>query len=152
MTALTAATLDTLSGGRFRLGLGISNPDISEGWYGVPFDRPLGRTREYVEIVRRALDREQVTHDGKHFQLPARGCTATPLKLLTEPVRTRVPIYLAAVGPRNLELAGEIADGWLGSSAPRSRWLSPSAICGTGGPAPAGSRTASRCFPACRWP
>ncbi|GAA4203583.1 LLM class F420-dependent oxidoreductase [Streptosporangium oxazolinicum] len=114
LTALTAATLDTLSGGRFRLGLGISNPDISEGWYGVPFDRPLGRTREYVEIVRRTLDRERVTYEGEHFQLPAPGCTATPLRLFTEPVRARVPIYLAAVGPRNLELTGEIADGWLG--------------------------------------
>ncbi|MFG1706592.1 LLM class flavin-dependent oxidoreductase [Nonomuraea sp. M3C6] len=114
LTALTAATLDTLSGGRFRLGLGISNPDISEGWYGMPFDRPLGRTREYLEIVRRALDREQVTYDGEHFQLPPRGCTAPPFRLLTQPVRPRVPIYLAAVGPRNLRLAGEITDGWLG--------------------------------------
>lgn len=114
LTALTAATLDALSGARFRLGLGISSPDVSEGWYGVPFDRPLGRTREYVEIVRRALDREQVTYDGEHFRLPPPGCTAAPLKLLTEPVRPRIPIYLAAVGPRSLELAGEIADGWLG--------------------------------------
>ncbi|MEO3885607.1 LLM class flavin-dependent oxidoreductase [Nonomuraea sp. B5E05] len=114
LTALTASTLDALSDGRFRLGLGVSNPDISEGWYGVPFDRPLGRTREYVDIVRRALNREQVVHAGEHYQLPPQGSTATPFTLLTQPVRRRIPIYLAAVGPRNLELAGEISDGWLG--------------------------------------
>ncbi|TYB60717.1 LLM class flavin-dependent oxidoreductase [Nonomuraea sp. PA05] len=114
LTALTAATLDSLSGGRFRLGLGVSNPDISEGWYGTPFHRPLTRTREYVEIVRRALSREQVAYDGEHFQLPPGDSSAPPFRLLTEPVRPRMPIYLAAVGPRNLQLAGEIADGWLG--------------------------------------
>jgi F420-dependent oxidoreductase-like protein len=119
MTALTASTLDSLSGGRFRLGLGVSNPDISEGWHGVPFAEPLARTREYVEIVRRTLYREQVTHQGKHFQLPPKGCTAAPLALYTEPVEPHIPIYLAAVGPGNMRMAGEIADGWLGAfSAP----------------------------------
>jgi F420-dependent oxidoreductase-like protein len=118
MTALTASTLDALSGGRFRLGLGVSNPDISEGWHGVPFRRPLGRTREYVDIVRRTLAREPVTHDGAHFRLPPEGCTATPLRLYSEPVAERIPIYLAAVAPGGLELAGEIADGWLGAFSP----------------------------------
>ncbi|MCF6470022.1 LLM class flavin-dependent oxidoreductase [Nonomuraea sp. MG754425] len=118
MTALTASTLDTLSGGRFRLGLGVSNPDISEGWHGVPFRRPLARTREYVDIVRRTLAREPVTHQGEHFRLPPEGCTASPLRLFSEPVAERLPIYLAAVAPGGLELAGEIADGWLGAFSP----------------------------------
>ncbi|WP_406289145.1 LLM class flavin-dependent oxidoreductase [Embleya sp. NBC_00896] len=113
--ALTAATLDALSGGRFRLGLGVSNPDVSRGWYGVPFDRPLGRTREYVDIVRRALAGESVTYAGEHFRLPAPGAGGdAPLRLTTERPRTRLPVYLAAVGPHALRLAGEIADGWLG--------------------------------------
>lgn len=116
MTALTASTLDALSGGRFRLGLGVSNPDISEGWHGVPFRRPLARTREYVDIVRRALTGEPVTHAGAHYRLPPEGCTAAPLRLYGEPAR--VPIYLAAVAPGGLELAGEIADGWLGAFSP----------------------------------
>ncbi|NJP95660.1 LLM class flavin-dependent oxidoreductase [Nonomuraea sp. FMUSA5-5] len=118
MTALTASTLDTLSGGRFRLGLGVSNPDISEGWHGVPFRRPLARTREYVDIVRRTLARESVTHDGAHFRLPPEGCAAAPLRLYSEPVTERLPIYLAAVAPGGLELAGEITDGWLGAFSP----------------------------------
>ncbi|OCC11741.1 LLM class flavin-dependent oxidoreductase [Streptomyces sp. PTY087I2] len=110
MAALTAATLDSLSGGRFRLGLGVSNPDVSAGWYGVPFDRPLERTREYVDIVRRALDGAPVTHRGPHFEVGG----SAPLHLLTERRSTGLPVLLAAVGPRNLRLAGEIADGWLG--------------------------------------
>ncbi|WP_433261187.1 LLM class flavin-dependent oxidoreductase [Actinosynnema sp. CS-041913] len=117
-TALTAATLDALSHGRFRLGLGVSNPDISEGWHGVAFDHPLGRTREYVEIVRRALSGERVVHRGEHFRVPLPGRTDHPLVLHTDPAHDRVPVYLAAVGPRNKELAGEIADGWLGAFAP----------------------------------
>ncbi|WP_410601141.1 LLM class flavin-dependent oxidoreductase [Amycolatopsis sp. lyj-90] len=115
MTALTAATLNALSHGRFRLGLGVSNPDISEGWHGVPFAAPLGRTREYVEIVRRTLDGERVTYQGAHFRLPPPGCAAMPLALFATHSEIRMPIYLAAVGPRSLELAGEIADGWLGA-------------------------------------
>jgi F420-dependent oxidoreductase-like protein len=111
---MTAATLDSLSGGRFRLGLGVSGPQVSEGWHGVRFDKPLGRTREYIEIVRKALSRERLVHAGEHWTLPlAGGDAAKPLQLTVHPVRERIPIYLAAVGPRNLGLAGEIADGWL---------------------------------------
>lgn len=113
MTAMTAATLDVLSGGRFRLGLGVSGPQVSEGWHGVRFDKPLGRTREYVEIVRRALRRERVSFDGSHYTLPLPDGPGKALKLTVHPVRDHIPVYLAAVGPRNLELAGEIADGWL---------------------------------------
>ncbi|NYI03959.1 LLM class F420-dependent oxidoreductase [Allostreptomyces psammosilenae] len=114
MTAMTAATLDSLSGGRFRLGLGVSGPQVSEGWYGVKFDRPLARTREYVDIVRQAMRRERVAHQGEHWTLPLPGGPGKPLKLTVHPVRERVPLYIAAIGPKNLELAGEIADGWLG--------------------------------------
>ena len=113
MTAMTAATLDMLSGGRFRLGVGVSGPQVSEGWHGVRFDGPLGRTREYVDIVRKALAREAVSYDGAHFTLPLPDGPGKALKLSVHPVRDRLPIYLAAVGPRNLALAGEIADGWL---------------------------------------
>ncbi|MEP6853343.1 MAG: LLM class F420-dependent oxidoreductase [bacterium] len=114
MTAMTAATLDTLSHGRFRLGLGVSGPQVSEGWHGVRFDRPLGRTREYVDIVRMALARERVAYVGTHYELPLPDGPGKALTLTVHPVRTDLPVYLAAVGPRNLELAGEIADGWLG--------------------------------------
>ncbi|HVN13405.1 MAG TPA: LLM class F420-dependent oxidoreductase [Kineosporiaceae bacterium] len=113
MTAMTAATLDALSGGRFRLGLGVSGPQVSEGWHGVRFDRPLERTREYVDIVRMALRRETVAYHGRHFRLPLPDGPGKPLKLTVHPVRPEIPIYLAAVGPKNLALTGEIADGWL---------------------------------------
>jgi F420-dependent oxidoreductase-like protein len=113
MTAMTAATLDTISGGRFRLGLGVSGPQVSEGWHGVGFDKPLARTREYVEIVRMALSRKPVEYAGTHYTLPLPGGPGKALRLTLHPVREEIPIYLAAVGPRNLELAGEIADGWL---------------------------------------
>jgi F420-dependent oxidoreductase-like protein len=113
MTAMTAATLDTLSGGRFRLGLGVSGPQVSEGWHGVRFDKPLARTREYVAIVRDALARKTVRADGEFFTLPLPDGPGKALKLTVHPVRDHIPLYLAAVGPKNLELAGEIADGWL---------------------------------------
>lgn len=113
LTAMTAATLDALSGGRFRLGLGVSGPQVSEGWHGVRFTKPLGRTREYVEIVRKALAREVVKFEGEHFTLPLPDGPGRSLRLTVHPVREQVPILLAAVGPKNLELAGEIADGWL---------------------------------------
>ncbi|MGW1074092.1 LLM class F420-dependent oxidoreductase [Streptomyces sp. NPDC002537] len=113
MTAMTAATLDSLSGGRFRLGLGVSGPQVSEGWYGVKFDKPLARTREYVEIVRKAMSRERVTHDGEHWTLPLPGGPGKPIKLTVHPVRERIPLYIAAIGPKNLEQTGEIADGAL---------------------------------------
>lgn len=112
-TAMTAATIDTFSGGRFRLGLGVSGPQVSEGWHGVRFDRPLARTREYVRIVRSALARETVTSDSEVYRLPLPDGPGKALKLGFHPLRADIPIYLAAVGPRNLELAGEIADGWL---------------------------------------
>ena len=113
MTAMTAATLDTLSGGRFRLGLGVSGPQVSEGWHGVRFDKPLARTREYAQVVRMALARQTVRFDGEHITLPLPDGPGKALKLTVHPVRERIPLYLAAVGPKNLELTGEIADGWL---------------------------------------
>ena len=115
MTAMTAATLDVLSGGRFRLGLGVSGPQVSEGWHGVRFARPLARTREYVEIVRAALAREgPLEHRGEEFQLPLEGSElGRPLKLLAKPVQERIPIYLGAIGPKAVKQAARIADGWL---------------------------------------
>ncbi|KAA2253874.1 LLM class F420-dependent oxidoreductase [Solihabitans fulvus] len=113
MTAMTAATLDTLSQGRFRLGLGVSGPQVSEGWHGVRFDKPLARTREYVDIVRAALRREKLRYDGAHYTLPLPDGPGKALTLTVHPEREHIPVYLAAVGPKNLELAGEIADGWL---------------------------------------
>jgi F420-dependent oxidoreductase-like protein len=115
MTAMTAATLDNLSGGRLRLGLGVSGPQVSEGWHGVSFARPLRRTREYVEIVRRALDREgPLEYEGEEFRLPIEGTgLGKPLKLLAKPVQERIPIYLGAIGPKSVEQTAEIADGWL---------------------------------------
>ena len=113
MTAMTAATLDTLSRGRFRLGLGVSGPQVSEGWHGVRYAKPLARTQEYVDIVRMALRRDRVQYDGQHFTLPLPDGPGKALKLTVHPVRAQIPIYLAAVGPKNLELTGRIADGWL---------------------------------------
>ncbi|HEU5353923.1 MAG TPA: LLM class F420-dependent oxidoreductase [Actinocrinis sp.] len=113
MTAMTAATLDSLSGGRFRLGLGVSGPQVSEGWHGVPFKAPLARTREYIDIVNLALSRKRVSYDGEHFKLPLPGGPGKKLQLTVHPIREHIPIYLAAVGPKNLELAGRVADGWL---------------------------------------
>ncbi|MDP9817797.1 LLM class F420-dependent oxidoreductase [Spirilliplanes yamanashiensis] len=112
-TAMTAATLDTISGGRFRLGLGVSGPQVSEGWHGVRFGKPLARTREYVDIVRLALARKPVAYSGEHWTLPLPGGPGKALRLGFHPPRADIPVYLAAVGPKNLELAGEIADGWL---------------------------------------
>jgi F420-dependent oxidoreductase-like protein len=113
-TAMAAASLDVLSGGRFRLGLGVSGPQVSEGWYGVPFRRPLRRTREYVEIVRKVLAREApLEHAGEEWTLPLPDGLGKPLKLLARPVQERIPIYLGAIGPKAVEQVGEIADGWL---------------------------------------
>ena len=115
-TAMAALTLDHLSGGRFILGLGVSGPQVVEGWYGQPFPKPLSRTREYVEIVRRVIERkEPVAYDGEHFSLPHQGGTGLgkPLKSTVHPLRTDLPIYLGAEGPKNIALAAEIADGWL---------------------------------------
>jgi F420-dependent oxidoreductase-like protein len=110
---MTAATLDSLSGGRFRLGLGVSGPQVSEGWYGVKFDKPLARTREYVEIVRKAMTRERLSYEGEHWTLPLPGGPGKPLKLTVHPEREHIPLYIAAIGPKNLEQTGEIADGAL---------------------------------------
>lgn len=113
MTAMTAAGLDQVSEGRFVLGLGTSGPQVAEGWHGVAFDKPLARSREYVAIVRAALARRTVRHEGQHFRLPLPDGPGKALKLATHPVQDPVPIYLAAMGPRNTELVGEVADGWL---------------------------------------
>jgi F420-dependent oxidoreductase-like protein len=115
--AMTAATLDLLSRGRFLLGLGTSGPQVVEGWHGQPWGKPLGKTREYVEVVRAALRREVVEQQGEHYRIPWDGPGATglgkPLKLMLRPLRAEIPIYLAALGPKNVALAAEIADGWL---------------------------------------
>jgi F420-dependent oxidoreductase-like protein len=116
-TAMTAATLDLMSGGRFLLGLGTSGPQVVEGWHGQPWGKPLTRTREYVAIVRSALARETVEFHGVEYEVPYGGPGATrlgkPLKLMLRPFRADVPIYLAALSPKNVQLAFEIADGWL---------------------------------------
>jgi F420-dependent oxidoreductase-like protein len=113
MTAMTAATIDELSGGRMMLGIGSSGPQVSEGWHGQRFARQLQRTREYVEVVRMALSRERVEYHGETIELPLPDGPGKPLKLTISPVQERIPIYLAAIGPKNTALAGEIADGWL---------------------------------------
>jgi F420-dependent oxidoreductase-like protein len=116
-TAMTAATLDLMSGGRFLLGLGVSGPQVVEGWHGEAWGKPLAKTREYVEIVRAALRREVVEHHGEHYDIPLSRDGATglgvPLKLMVRPLRAEIPVYLAAIGPKNVALAYEIADGWL---------------------------------------
>src|SRR5581483_5954013 len=116
MTAMTATTLDQLSGGRFLLGLGVSGPQVIEGWHGVPYGKPLKRTREYVEIVRAIWARERpLEHTGEHYQIPYRGPGASGLG---KPLRSilhgrQIPIYIAAVGPKSVAQTAEIADGWL---------------------------------------
>ena len=118
VTAMHALTLDHLSNGRFTLGLGVSGPQVVEGWYGQPFGKPLARTREYVEIVRRILRREEpVEFQGEHYRLPYDGPGSwglgKPLRSITHPLRADLPILLGAEGPKNIELAAEIADGWM---------------------------------------
>jgi len=117
LTAMTAAGLDAVSGGRFILGLGASGPQVVEGWHGVPYDRPLGRTREIIEICRKVWRRERVTHDGRSYQLPLPEGEGTglgkPLKLINHPVRDNIPIYIASLGPKNVKLTAEVADGWI---------------------------------------
>jgi F420-dependent oxidoreductase-like protein len=117
-TAMTAMTLDALSGGRVLLGLGLSGPQVVEGWHGVPYGKPLTRTREYVEIVRRIIAREApLSFQGEEYRIPYDGEDATglgkPLKSILHPARNQIPVYLAAIGPKNVRLAAEIADGWL---------------------------------------
>lgn len=117
MTAMTAITLDQLSGGRFLLGLGLSGPQVVEGWHGKPYGKPLSKSREYVSIMRTIFKREKrLVHDGKHYQIPYQGNDATglgkPLKSILHG-RADIPIYLAAIGPKNVQLTAEIANGWL---------------------------------------
>lgn len=115
-TAMAAMTMDHLTGGRFRLGLGVSGPQVVEGWYGQPYPRPLARTREYVDIVRTIVAREErLTYDGEFFKLPVDGGTGLgkALKSTIHPLRSEIPIYLGAEGPKNVALSAEIADGWL---------------------------------------
>ncbi|MGI5127329.1 LLM class F420-dependent oxidoreductase [Pseudonocardia sp. CA-107938] len=113
-TAMAAMTLDHLSGGRVVLGIGASGPQVVEGWYGQPYPKPLARTREYVQILRATIARERVTSDGPHYPIPYAGGTGLgkPLRSTIHPLRTNLPILLAAEGPKNVALAGEIADGW----------------------------------------
>lgn len=117
LLAMTAAGVDALSDGRCVLGLGASGPQVIEGWHGVPYTAPLGRTREVVEICRAVWRRERISYEGKHYTLPLPPEQGTglgkPLKLITRPVRERIPIYIASLGPRNVEMTAEIADGWL---------------------------------------
>ena len=114
LTAMTAAGLDFVSGGRFTLGLGTSGPQVIEGWHGVPYDAPVGRTRELIEICRKVWRRERLDYHGKYYTLPLDGGTGLgkPLKLINHPVRDRIPIVIAALGPKNVALAAELAEGW----------------------------------------
>jgi F420-dependent oxidoreductase-like protein len=116
LTAMTAAGLDYVSGGRFTLGLGASGPQVIEGWHGVPYDAPVGRTREIIEICRQVWRRERLEHAGRYYTIPlppGRGTgLGKPLKLINRPVRERIPIVVAALGPKNVELAAELAEGW----------------------------------------
>jgi F420-dependent oxidoreductase-like protein len=115
LTAMTAAGLDYVSGGRFMLGLGASGPQVIEGWHGVPYDAPVGRAREIIEICRLVWRRERLVYQGRYYQLPLEGGTGLgkPLKLINHPVRERIPIALAAIGPKNVELAAELAEAWM---------------------------------------
>jgi F420-dependent oxidoreductase-like protein len=114
LTAMTAAGLDYVSGGRFTLGIGASGPQVIEGWHGVPYDAPVGRSREIIEICRMTWRREPLVYQGKYYQLPLAGGTGLgkPLKLINHPVRERIPIALAAIGPKNVALAAELAEAW----------------------------------------
>ena len=131
LTAMTAAT-DLLSGGRFLLGLGTSGPQVVEGWHGEPWGKPLLKTREYVEIVRAALRRELLEHHGEHYDIPLSDGTGLgkPLKLMARPLRADIPIYVAAISPKAVSQACEIADGWPRSSGRRRRRPRPSRRAG----------------------
>jgi F420-dependent oxidoreductase-like protein len=113
MTAMTAATLDQLSDGRMILGIGSSGPQVAEGWHGQRFGRQIQRTREYVAVVRKALARERLEFHGETLELPLPDGPGKALKLTIAPVQDRIPVYLAAIGPNNTRLAGEVADGWI---------------------------------------
>ncbi|GIF22770.1 F420-dependent oxidoreductase-like protein [Actinoplanes tereljensis] len=134
LTAMTAAGLDYVSGGRFSLGLGASGPQVIEGFHGVAYDAPLARTRELVDICRTVWRRETLVHQGEHYRIPLPGGLGKPLKLINRPVRDRIPILLAAMGPRNVALAAEIAEGW------QALFLDPAALPEVFGPALAEGR------------
>ena len=112
--AMTAMSMQSLSGGRFRLGLGTSGPQVIEGWHGVSFSKPIQRTREIIEIVKMAASGERVAYDGEVYKLPLPDGEGRSIRSSAEPVH--LPVYVAALGPRNLELTGELADGWIGGS------------------------------------
>ncbi len=114
LTAMTAAGLDFVSNGRFTLGLGTSGPQVIEGWHGVPYDAPVGRTRELIEICRLVWRRERLDYKGRYYRLPLEGGTGLgkPLKLINHPVRERIPVVIAALGPKNVALAAELSEGW----------------------------------------
>lgn len=112
--AMAGATIDKLSGGRFLFGFGPSGPQVSEGWYGVPYAKPWGRTREYIEVVREIVAREgPVDHQGEHYQLPLPGGEGKPLKLNFHPIRNEIPVFVGAIGRKSVEMAAEICDGWI---------------------------------------
>jgi F420-dependent oxidoreductase-like protein len=138
LTAMTAAGLDFVSGGRFTLGLGASGPQVVEGWHGVPYDAPLQRTREVVEICRQVWRRERLVHDGPKYTVPLPADLGTglgkPLKLINRPVRERIPVLLAALGPKNVELAAEIAEAW------EPIWFHPEKAADVWGPSLAAGR------------
>ena len=117
LTAMTAAGLDAVSEGRFILGIGASGPQVIEGWHGVPYDKPIGRQRELIEICRKVWRREVVTHDGPSYHLPLPEGEGTglgkPLKLINHPKRANIPVYIASLGPKNVEVTAEIAEGWI---------------------------------------
>jgi F420-dependent oxidoreductase-like protein len=140
MTAMTAATLDVLSDGRMLLGIGSSGPQVAEGWHGERFGRQIQRTREYVAIVRKALARERLEFEGETYTLPLPDGPGKALKLTIAPVQERIPIYLAAIGPNNTRLTGEIADGWM------PFMLSPEHLTELREPLEEGARRAGRTF------
>ncbi|MFN8163636.1 MAG: LLM class F420-dependent oxidoreductase [Solirubrobacterales bacterium] len=112
--AMAGATIDRLSGGRFLFGFGPSGPQVSEGWYGIPYAKPWGRTREYIEVVREIIAREgPVEHSGEHYTLPLPGGEGKPLKLNFHPLRNRIPVFVGAIGRKSVEMAAEICDGWI---------------------------------------
>jgi F420-dependent oxidoreductase-like protein len=138
MTAMTAATIDIISGGRMVLGIGSSGPQVAEGWHGQRFARQLQRTRDYAAVLRLALARDRVEYHGETLELPLPDGPGKALKLMISPVQERIPIYLAAIGPKNTELAGEIADGWI------PVFFSPEHVSGVRELLEAGARRAGR--------
>lgn len=155
--AMTAAGLDFVSDGRFVLGIGASGPQVTEGFHGVAYNAPLGRTRELVDICRQVRRREPVIHDGKHYQIPLPADRGTglgkPLKLINRPVRERIPIVIAALGPKNVALTAEIAEGWqpVFYNPERAGYVWGEALGTTTSPAATSTRTMPRLSRSCIW-